>query len=331
MSTAAHGTVSTSHIRRLDVSRDLTAVADLLEEAFRAEMDQAGARAIRDMRLMGFWGGFPLWLDNWLFPNTSAETGYVWVQAGQVVGHLSLRRASGYGERWLIGNVAVHRDYRNQGIARGLMHRALEHIHQHDGRQVNLLVRANNSPAVRLYTNLGFRQTYALAQWQRPPRRRAVNVFCAPPAMPEGIRLRRAQSGDQEKLYNLACASRPDNVAWVDSIRRADFYTGWDRRLGNWLEGRRQVCLVAEADKLVGAAWAEAPRPPDEGRVRIWVTPEYKARLEMALVSAAMQALSTPVTTLLCDFAADHTPLYVNLAQFGFLPARILAHLQLTL
>lgn len=323
--------VTTSHIRPLDPARDLVAVAGLLEEAFHGELDPAGRRAIREMRLLGSWGGILAWLDSLFFPETGIGPGYVWLANGQVVGHLSLRRSEQQPGVWLIGNVAVRADHRRQGIGRALMEQALEHIRQRGGKQARLIVRANNPAAMRLYSELGFRQTGALAYWQRPQAHRRAPL--APPTLPAGVTVRQARAGDQSKIYDLARSSLPQDMVWVEPIRYADFYTGWDRRLTNWLEGKRHICLVAESDQqaMVGAAWASAPRPPDEGHVRIWVRPGYQSQLEAGLVSAVLEQLAAPVAALVCAFPAQDISMPVALAQFGFAPLRVLAHMQLKL
>lgn len=323
--------ISTSCIRPLDATRDLVAVAGLLEEAFRSELDPAGQRAIREMRLLGRWGGILAWLDSIFFPETGIGPGYVWIANGQVVGHLSLRRSEQQPNVWLIGNVAVRADHRRQGIGRALMEQAIEHIRQRGGKQARLIVRANNPVAMRLYSGLGFRQTGALAYWQRPPAHHRPPPIAS--ALPAGVMVRQARADEQSKLYALARASLPEDMRWVEPVRYADFYIGWDRRLTNWLEGKRQICLVAESSQpiVVGAAWADAPRTPDEGRLRIWINPGYHGQLEAGLVSAALDRLTAPLAALVCAFPAQDTPMAVVLAQFGFAPLKLLAHMQLEL
>lgn len=322
--------ISTSHIRLLDPSRDLAAVADLLEEAFRSELDPAGWRAVRETRWLGRMGWWLAWLDPAAFTGTGTGPGLVWIEQGKVVGHLSLRRAEWGRSVWLIGNVAVRVAYRGQGIAHALMSEAIEHVRQQAGSRVNLLVRADNFPAVRVYTDLGFRQTAALAYWQRPPQRRRTRRFRF--VLLEDVMMQRAQPGDSKVLYDLVRAGLPDDLDWAEPVRRSDFYVGWDRRLADWLSGRRHVCVVARLkDELVGAAWADAPRFPDEGRLRVWTSADHRGVLEEALVHAALDGLREPVASLVCAFPASQMQMYTALARAGFLPVRILAHMQLGL
>jgi ribosomal-protein-alanine N-acetyltransferase len=68
----------------------------------------------------------------------------------------------GYILFWLINdeaqvnNIAVHPDYRGQGIGEELMRFALDKIRHLRGTFVTLEVRQSNSPAVKLYEKLGF-------------------------------------------------------------------------------------------------------------------------------------------------------------------------------
>ncbi len=328
--TAIQRHVSTSHIRQLDAARDILAVADLLEEAFRDELDWQGQRAIREMRLMGGWGGVLAWADSWAFPDTGLGQGFVWIQAAQVVGHLSLRRMEAYGWGWVIGNVAVRQAQRGKGIARALMDKAIEYIRQQGGKRISLLVRANNIPAVRLYNGLRFHQLGTMAFWQRPAEARRAPIGQLP--LPAGVSLRQARASDQRPVYDLARASQASELDLAEAVRYSDFFVGWDRRLADWLMGRQQVCLVAQAGKeLAGAVLLDAPRAPREGRLRVWTAPGYCGQLEAALLNAALSAVRPPVNSLVSAFPARQVQVSTALAQFGFLPVKILALLRLEL
>ncbi|MBN1889839.1 MAG: GNAT family N-acetyltransferase [Thermoflexales bacterium] len=344
--------VNVSHVRPLDISRDLMPVADILEQGFEDEMDALGQRIIRQMRLIGRWGGMLAGLGSLLFPDASLGPGFVWVDEGQVRGTLSLRRAETYdaslrndaslgpragwpaGSGWLIGNVAVKATHRRRGIARALMNETIEHVRRQGGKSIRLLVRADNLPAVRLYSGLGFRQTGALAYWQRPPeaRRRLNTQGEAAGGLPREISLRRARSGEWRQVYDLASAGQAVELDWAEPVRRSDFYTAWDQKLEDWIERRRRIVLVAESRYgIAGVVQAIVFRPPEEGRLRVWVGPDYCGRLEAALLSAALRELAAPLSALVCTFLAKQMPMYTALAGCGFLPTRILAHMRLDL
>jgi ribosomal-protein-alanine N-acetyltransferase len=89
---------------------------------------------------------------------------------------------SRYSDAWHVMNVAVHEDYREQGVATRLLGRLFE-LTAGDGRRgYTLEVRVSNSGAIKLYEKLGFvprgiRRGYytdnredALIMWKDPVR-----------------------------------------------------------------------------------------------------------------------------------------------------------------
>ncbi len=71
-------------------------------------------------------------------------------------------RVAGYIIYWLIGedvqinNVAVHPDFRGQGIGEALMRHVIGKVREKGATFVTLEVRPSNTPAVTLYKKLGF-------------------------------------------------------------------------------------------------------------------------------------------------------------------------------
>ncbi|MDR1268517.1 MAG: GNAT family N-acetyltransferase [Planctomycetaceae bacterium] len=61
------------------------------------------------------------------------------------------------GEIGAVQNIAVLPDYRNRGIGRALLLGSLLGFRQHNIRRVTLEVTAENFPAVKLYTHVGFK------------------------------------------------------------------------------------------------------------------------------------------------------------------------------
>jgi [ribosomal protein S18]-alanine N-acetyltransferase len=100
----------------------------------------------------------------------------------QLVAYLIISR---YADAWHVMNVAVHDDYRGQGVATQLLSRLFELTAGDDRRGYTLEVRVSNTAAIRLYERLGFvargvRRGYytdnredALIMWKDPVRERA--------------------------------------------------------------------------------------------------------------------------------------------------------------
>ena len=122
--TKPHSTLTTPppQLRPIRLPGDLPAVADLVEMCFEATLDADGRRFIRQMRQAAS--------QKRNYPGRTGTLatvkGFVWVEKGEIVGNVNIipvtiqRRRS-----YLIANVAVHPDYRRQGIARILTEAAL--------------------------------------------------------------------------------------------------------------------------------------------------------------------------------------------------------------
>jgi ribosomal protein S18 acetylase RimI-like enzyme len=156
-----------SHVRSFDVTRDLEAVADLIETCFAETMNPDGRRFVRHMRSAARNPRFLRWAlsvsDYVSFP----LTGYVWEEDGKIVGNVSMIPYNNRGERiYLIANVAVLPEYRRQGIARTLTARALDQARRR--RQVSstwLQVRDDNQAAVTLYSSIGYSEEARRTTW----------------------------------------------------------------------------------------------------------------------------------------------------------------------
>jgi len=315
-----------SGVRPLDVTRDMGSVAIVLEEAFRGEMDPAGERIVREMRMMGRLGPLTPLLD-WFAPISAGfMPGFVWVEDGRIVGNATLQRTPAWGQGWTIGNVAVLPEYRGRGIGRQLMETCLAHVRDRGGEWVALEVRADNAAARRLYLNLGFRQTGAVVQLRREA------IPAAPRVDPPGnIRIRKPHAWEGWAIFSLAQSVVPQGVRWADPLRESEFILGWDRSLDLWLSGRREAWLVAEADgKIVGAIKAETHRnSPAEGRLWLWAA--AGSPLCAALLSAALNLRRLSYRSVVITHPAVDVAALATLERFGFRTVRTLAHMKLDL
>lgn len=75
------------------------------------------------------------------------------VDQEKVLGYAGLWNICGSAD---IMNVAVHRDFRRQGIAEGLLTALIDESKKREVFEINLEVRVSNTPARELYKKLGF-------------------------------------------------------------------------------------------------------------------------------------------------------------------------------
>ena len=85
----------------------------------------------------------------------------------QVAGYVGSQSVMGESDMM---NVAVHPDYRRQGIAEKLCLSLVEALGQRGNHSLTLEVRASNEPARRLYEKLGFIQVGLRKNYYRNPR-----------------------------------------------------------------------------------------------------------------------------------------------------------------
>ena len=71
-------------------------------------------------------------------------------------------------------NLAVHPDYRRQGVAEMLVETLIEHLMKNDVTCLTLEVRVSNSPAIALYQKLGFREVGRRPHYYHNPREDAL-------------------------------------------------------------------------------------------------------------------------------------------------------------
>jgi GNAT superfamily N-acetyltransferase len=158
------------NIRAVNVLRDLSTVADLIELCFSNTMDNDGQRYVNDMRRAGRDEGFLRWANHMAETTSLPLTGYVWEENKKIVGNASLIPFRDKGKRvHLIANVAVHPDHRRRGIARALTERTIQHAREKNTTAIWIHVRDDNPGALKLYSDLGFQEVARRTSWITNP------------------------------------------------------------------------------------------------------------------------------------------------------------------
>ena len=213
------------NLRPLNILRDLSQVADLVELCFANTMDHDGETYVRQMRRASHDEPWLRWAANAADTASVPLTGYVWEADGRIVGNTSLITFRHHGKRVnLLANVAVHPNYRHRGIARALTERALLHAREHKADDIWLHVRDDNPDAFTLYTDLGFHERSRRTTWL------AMSDPVLTPA-PSGFNIapRAARVWTQQRAW--LDHLHPDELGW---------YRTWDFNalapgLWNWL------------------------------------------------------------------------------------------------
>lgn len=237
-------------IRRLDLSRDLDQVADLIEICFPIHKDHDGQtyvqemrKAAREMRMLG-------WLTNLAEMGSQRASGFVWEQDGQIIGNLSLVPFQKDGRRiHLIANVAVHPDYRREGIAHALTVHALTFLRRRGDKQTWLQVRDDNPGAIKLYRSVGFVDRFARTTWRIRP-----FEFRPMPTMRfSNLSIRRRHPGDWKNQQQWLELSYPHEIRWNLPVDFRRFTPGLFQGLENFLDGvNLRHWVVVNAEKCFG-------------------------------------------------------------------------------
>ncbi len=149
-------------LRPIRLPDDLGPVADLVELCFDATLDADGRRFIRQMRQAAS--------QKRAYPGTAGSfataKGFVWVEKRQIVGNINLIPVTIQHRRaYLIANVSVHPDYRQQGISRALTEAALDKIRASRVSKAVLQVDVNNDTAQALYRSYNFVERARRTTW----------------------------------------------------------------------------------------------------------------------------------------------------------------------
>ena len=305
------------HLRPLNSRRDLGQVADLVELCFAENLSVDGQHYLRRMRQIAK-NQSGSWFDLAPLPFTSAE-GFVWEDNGTIVGNISLIPFIKRGRPlYLIANVAVHPDYRRQGIARALTEAALEQARKRHAHSAWLQVRDDNPSAVELYESTGFTERARRTTWLRKP----GNPKSEPAT---GVRITQRKSAHWKKQHEWLRRNYPDEIAWYWPVSRLAFRPGllgavnrffsevhlrhWSVvRHGQWMGTLTWRATGAHADQL----WLAAP-PEHEAAVLQTLLPyiHWRGRSQRPLsldypAGRAADALQQ------AGFRAEHTLIWME-------------------
>lgn len=157
---------SKNHLRLVDARRDLNQIADLIELCFSETIDPDGESYLQQMRKAARNTSYLQWAGSLGEQAPFPTSGFVWEDDGRIIGNLTLiptlQRANPI---YLIANVAVHPNYRRQGIARQLTQAALDYARQRRADSIWLHVREENLGAYQLYRSLGFIERARRVTW----------------------------------------------------------------------------------------------------------------------------------------------------------------------
>lgn len=277
-----------SHIRKVNVRKDLSAVADLIEICFSSTLDEDGREYLRNLRWAARDAVYLSWIQGASDRLSTPLYGFVWQEGDRIVGNLSLIPLYRNGRLYyLIANVAVHPEYRQRGIGRQLTQTALDNLRERDVETAWLQVRDDNPAALNLYHSLGFVERARRTTWlssESPP------LVARYPAGGISIGPRRSNEWDLQKAW--LSQIYPNEITWNLPFSLARFSPDpWIRFL-RFLRGEVQQQWVARAaDRTLGfLVWEPARAAADS----LWLAaqPSGEEQAITALLLNAREALA---------------------------------------
>jgi ribosomal protein S18 acetylase RimI-like enzyme len=302
----------------------MAAVADLIEMVFSAQQPFTGGAIIDEMRR---WASH-LPLLAFLKASAALPKGFVWEKDGQIVGNINVGQVGSSGRDWLISNVAVHPDHRQQGIAHQLLRAGLDYVAWQGGDYAVLQVRRDNQVAQHLYDAFGFQRVYRTVELCYPiEQRRRISV------QPYS-HYRRFRAKDRVTVRRIIRQAVPFHLQRflplftpvIRHVRNPD-WLGW---LDDLLEGRQTKRLVTtDDDQVTGFIVAQARRRPRSyHQLFIAIHPRHRNTRERAMVQQGLAMLNVALDhPILTSVPARETTVQEALQESGFTIIRHLDHM----
>jgi len=269
---------SSPHLRPIDIRKDLTEIADLIELCFSNHLDADGRIYLEQMRKAARNSRYFTWAMSAKLQ--MPVSGYVWENSGKVLGNVSLMPVTKDGARaYMIANVAVHPDYRRLGIGKALTEKAVLYCAQQSCRSVWLQVRDDNEGAVRIYAGLGFTERVCRSTWIVNPSRYTPPINTAP-----SLKIGHRRSSDWQLQSEWLDALYPPVVNWNLALRRDVLKPGLKQALWRFFNDIYVHHWAArEEHQLVGVvSWT--PSHLAEDNLWLAVNPEWEDKAILSLL-----------------------------------------------
>ena len=298
------------HLRPLNVLRDLSAVADLIELCFSPTMDNDGQRYLSDMRRASRDDSFLRWASHMSETASMPLMGYVWEQDGRIIGNASLIPFRDGGKRiYLVANVATHPDYRRRGIGRALTERVMKQARDKNASAIWLHVRDDNPGAIKLYQDLGFQEIARRTTWQGSPDHRLSSTDTDIKIVPRHPRFWPLQQDWLRRLY-------PKELGWYQSWNTNSLRPG----LWNWFYllfidfNIKQWAAVRDDELLATLTWMPQGGRSESLFSATGSTGASSEALTLLLIHARRTITYSPYLTL--DYPADEMTEAIRAADF---------------
>lgn len=309
-------------LRPIHPNKDFPQLVELLQMVFGKEFEGEGGQVFNNL-------GRPLNPSVlWRFDPMVAKLapGFLWEVNGRIVGNVTIIYTR---SRWryLVANVAVHPDFRRQGIARHLMQAAIKDVNRRGGREIALQVVHGNQAAVDLYESMDFIPIGSMTTWQSSVSR----VRFTGDNSSGKLDLRPLPQKRWLEAYELDKAALNPDLCWPEPLTRETYQKGIMRRFSDFLNGRKfeTWVVVGMENQFQGLAsisseWARAHQ------LSIRIHPHWQGKLERILLDGLIQQVkSLPRRNINLIHPANDELMNLYLPIANFRRQRTLTHMRL--
>lgn len=318
--TAQPSSQSKSGPRPINLNKDIPQVMKLLEVCFGSAVYGNGQPLFNRQNS----SNASAWM--WRISPAAGQLalGYVWEEDGRIIGNVTVLTTKVPG-RYLVVNVAVHPDYRKQGIAKALMEEAAALVRARNGREILLQVVKTNDAANRLYEALDYTNLGTMVAWYSSVSkvRRIYPSMSAPD-------IRELRGGEWREAYQLDTQALHPDLNWPEPPQQGTYKKSLLRGVANFLNGRQIETWVThdEDGSLSGMSsivseWGRT----HHGTVRI--DPKWRGVLELPLLAKIVRRLHyLPRRNIRIDHPEADELMTLLLKEANFSPQRYLTHMK---
>ena len=277
---------SDSHIRPVDIRKDLDDIANLIDLCFSETMDEDGRAYLRQLRKSAEEAKRLGWAVGLVEENIIPISGFVWVENDRIIGNLTLIPMQKQDKPiHLVANVAVLPEYRRVGIGKKLTQAAIDYVQDKKSGSIWLQVRDDNIAAEQLYRNLGFVERARRTTWHS-------YTGDPKPAVIPGYDITSCWPVDWQKEIQYLENIYPPIVQWNLPVNFLKFKPTFLSQVAKVLLGKsyRNWALRKNGELIGVLIWEEARTWADN----LWVgcKPEYKETVLNILLPHAMSILN---------------------------------------
>ncbi|MEM7114118.1 MAG: GNAT family N-acetyltransferase [Chloroflexota bacterium] len=310
--------------RPINLNKDIPQVVRLLESVFGESLDSEGRHLFSQVRNSS--QPAMMWRFN---PNMARlSPGFVWEENGRIVGNVTLLPTQ-TPRRFLVANVAVHSDFRRQGLATLLMQAVHSAVAERRGDVILLQVVKENAKAVNLYRNLRYQTIGSMTEWYASSSRirdLSLDNMALPPIRPLHRR-------EWQAAYQLDLACLHPDLNWPEPLKPDAYKVGLWQQFSRFLNGRQQeTWRITNNDNQViglGSIFSEWGRTH---RLTVRVAPAWRGQIERPLLAKLLRRLRYLPRR---NVRIDHSDLDQNMNQLleeaRFRARRTLTHMRLDL